>query len=71
MGSKLTDEQRSQRYVAQEGMNCPSCQSNGFGREFDKMDGWKVSRRCHCYVCNTDWVEHATITGITEIKEGE
>ncbi len=61
---KLTDDELSDRYVAQHACQCPVCQK--YDIEVDAGDGY-------CHACDAEWTEtwEPACTGITDIKEGE
>ncbi len=62
MAGKLSDAERSARYVEQGGGQCPHCQA------FAVQAG---PQNCRCAHCGAIWVEQHPLTGIADIKEGE
>ena len=70
---KLTDAERSERYLRQKGKRCPVCQNLGVDPEKPtrtKKD-WRMFAECEH--CQSSWEVtcNLTVTGIADIKEGE
>ncbi|AJF08290.1 hypothetical protein [Geoalkalibacter subterraneus] len=58
-------------YIYAQGSLCPACQSNQLDTGFPQPDQGALLMPIRCQMCEAQWVEIYTLTGIKDLKTKE
>lgn len=67
MAEVMTDQQRKE-YLKNNGVKCPYCGSKDVEGGSIDVDSGRVSQDISCTTCGAEWMDHYTLTGVSELS---
>jgi len=61
-------ESEAKEYVENGGRKCPKCNGEEIEGDSIEVNDNKVYQSIWCRICNAEWTDEYTLTGITEVE---